>query len=102
MIFRLSDRSRRVPVAQAFKLPCAPLLQVLNRTRGATVTESTGKKACLVCHRDVNETPLIQLAYRESALWICPQHLPVLIHHPDQLIGTLPGAEGLKPADHHD
>ncbi len=63
------------------------------------MTESTGKKACLVCHRSADETPLVHLVYRESVLWICPQHLPVLIHHPDQLIGTLPGAEGLKPAE---
>lgn len=63
------------------------------------MTESAGKKACLVCGRGVDETPLLQLAYREAVLWICPQHLPVLIHHPDQLVGTLPGAEGLKPAE---
>jgi hypothetical protein len=66
------------------------------------MSAASGNKECLVCHRGVNETPLIQIAYREAALWICPQHLPVLIHHPEELIGTLPGAEGLSPADHHD
>jgi hypothetical protein len=35
-------------------------------------------------------------------LWICPQHLPLLIHNPQQLAGKLAGAENLKPADHHD
>jgi hypothetical protein len=40
--------------------------------------------------------------YRDSRLWICPQHLPVLIHDPAQLIGKLPGAENLRPAEHHD
>ena len=57
---------------------------------------------CLVCERDVNETPLVQLRYRDSGFCICPQHLPVLIHDPAQLVGKLPGAEGLKPADIHD
>jgi hypothetical protein len=33
---------------------------------------------------------------------ICPQHLPVLIHNPQMLVGKLPGAEGLTPAEHHD
>lgn len=46
--------------------------------------------------------PLIAFRFREADLWICPQHLPVLIHDPGRLVGILPGAEGLEPADHHD
>ena len=57
---------------------------------------------CLQCQRDANQTPLVQLAYRGGALWICPQHLPVLIHEPQALIGKLPGAENLTPAEHKD
>lgn len=57
---------------------------------------------CLACKRDSQETPLIQLAYRASNVWICPQHLPMLIHDPASLVGLLPGAENLSPADHHD
>ena len=45
---------------------------------------------------------LIQLAYRGERLHICPQHLPVLIHDPQRLVGLLAGAEGLEPAEHHD
>lgn len=59
-------------------------------------------RRCISCDRSVSQTPLIHLDYRESGFWICPQHLPVLIHDPAQLIGKLPGAEHLKPADHHD
>ena len=59
-------------------------------------------KQCLACGRGPEQTPLIPLEYRGAALWICPQHLPVLIHEPSQLVGRLPGAEGLRPADHHD
>ena len=59
-------------------------------------------RECLACHRGADVTPLINLEYRGSTLWICPQHLPVLIHDPGQLIGVLPGAENLTPADHKD
>jgi hypothetical protein len=57
---------------------------------------------CLACGRDQAATPLIQLEYLDKAYWICPQHLPMLIHDPGSLIGRLPGAERLQPADHHD
>ena len=60
------------------------------------------KKECLSCQRGAEQTPLITLEYRGEQLFICPQHLPVLIHDPAQLIGKLPGAEDLKPADIHD
>ncbi len=59
-------------------------------------------KSCLFCHRDEQETPLVHLSYRGGALYICPQHLPVLIHDPQRLVGVLPGAEALAPAEHHD
>ena len=54
---------------------------------------------CLACDQDSNATPLIDLQYQGAQLWICPQHMPVLIHNPTQLTGILSGAEGLKPAD---
>ena len=59
-------------------------------------------KQCLACSRGPNEVPLVALHYRDSDIWICPQHLPLLIHDPQQLVGMLPGAEDLAPADHHD
>lgn len=59
-------------------------------------------RVCLACQRSDDQTPLVHLQYRGEDLWICPQHLPVLIHDPQRLVGTLPGAEHLKPADHHD
>ncbi len=59
-------------------------------------------KTCLACNRSDQETPLVCLDYQNTRFWICPQHLPLLIHHPQRLIGLLPGAEHLRPADHHD
>jgi hypothetical protein len=57
---------------------------------------------CLACQRGSQDTPLIRLEYLGTAYWICPQHLPVLIHDPARLIGTLPGAERLEAAEHRD
>jgi hypothetical protein len=57
---------------------------------------------CLACERDSTATPLLPLEYRGAQLWICPQHLPVLIHDPTQLTGKLEGAEDMRAADHHD
>ncbi len=59
-------------------------------------------KACLACKRSDEEIPLIPIEYRGSRSWICPQHLPVLIHDPQRLAGTLPGAEQMKPFDPKD
>jgi len=60
------------------------------------------EKRCVACSRGPEEVPLIRFEYRDLERWICPQHLPVLIHEPSQLIGRLPGAEELSPADHKD
>lgn len=57
------------------------------------------QKVCFFCKRGTEVTPLIPLEYRGNQLWICPQHMPVLIHDPGRLVGTLPGAENLSPAD---
>lgn len=57
---------------------------------------------CLACNRSQHEIPLVALTYQGSSVWICPQHLPILIHDPTQLAGKLAGAERMKPADHHD
>ncbi|MGK2860193.1 MAG: hypothetical protein ACSLFQ_23600 [Thermoanaerobaculia bacterium] len=60
------------------------------------------KATCVVCNRDANTIPLLTLEFQSSTFNICPQHLPVLIHDPAQLIGRLPGAETFQPADHKD
>ncbi len=56
---------------------------------------------CLYCDRTSNEVPLIPLIYKDAQVWICPQHLPILIHNPAQLASKLPGVENLgAPPDH--
>jgi hypothetical protein len=58
---------------------------------------------CLYCERTSTEVPLIGIVYRDQPFYICPQHLPILIHQPARLAGKLPGAENLSPTqeDHH-
>ena len=46
---------------------------------------------CIYCERDDAHTPLISFTFQETAYWICPQHLPILIHKPEQLADKLPG-----------
>jgi hypothetical protein len=57
---------------------------------------------CLVCKRGSGEVPLISFRYKGSGLWICPQHLPILIHDPIKLADILPGADAFPPANHQD
>lgn len=52
-------------------------------------------KECLVCKKSEKEIPVTKFYYRESHFYICPQHLPVLIHNPQELVGLLPGADQL-------
>ncbi len=59
-------------------------------------------KVCLACGRGSDEVPLLALEFRGAGRWICPQHLPLLIHSPAKLADRLPGAERLSGADHHD
>jgi hypothetical protein len=59
-------------------------------------------KACLFCGSGSDHVPLIAMEYRGRTLHICPQHLPVLIHDPSQLIGLVEGAETFQPSAHHD
>jgi hypothetical protein len=55
-----------------------------------------GSQRCAYCDRSKEEVPLIMLVYKDQESWICPQHLPVLIHNPQEMNGILPGAENLS------
>jgi hypothetical protein len=60
------------------------------------------RERCGACDRSSHEVPLLTVRYMGETVWICSQHLPVLIHNPQQLAGRLRGAERLQPADHTD
>jgi hypothetical protein len=56
------------------------------------------KMTCLVCGKTEEEIPLVKLAFKGEELRICPQHLPMLIHEPQKLVGIIEGAENMTPA----
>ncbi|WP_339917492.1 hypothetical protein [Yeosuana marina] len=53
-------------------------------------------KVCLLCKKSAEETPVTKFHYKDSAFYICPQHLPILIHKPEELVGLLDGADTLQ------
>lgn len=65
------------------------------------MNEPSNTPLCVACGRGSADVPLLALEFRGAMIHICPQHLPLLIHDPASLIGRLPGAEGLDPAEHH-
>lgn len=54
---------------------------------------------CLHCEQDSNAVPLLKMEFRGQDYWICPKHVPLLIHKPEELVGQLPGAESMQAAD---
>ncbi|HEX7568540.1 MAG TPA: hypothetical protein VF355_08250 [Anaerolineaceae bacterium] len=52
--------------------------------------------ACIYCGLGSDQVPLVFFKYHNQDYWICPQHLPILIHEPSKLAGKLPDAEKLK------
>lgn len=58
----------------------------------------SNQKDCLVCGRNQQEIPVTEWYYQESSFFICAQHIPVLIHDPQKLIGLLPNAEKMEGA----
>ena len=60
----------------------------------------TDTPRCLHCECTSDEVPLLQLRFKGKEVWICPQHLPVLIHKPAELAHKLPGLEKLHPGQH--
>jgi len=54
-------------------------------------------KTCLYCGVDSDHAPLVVLQYQNQTIYICTQHLPLMIHSPQELVGKLDGAENIKP-----
>ena len=55
-------------------------------------------KVCIVCKKSSMETPVTKFYHKDTEFFICPQHLPILIHNPQELVGLLDGADTLKGA----
>ncbi len=54
---------------------------------------SETQPVCLYCGVSSTKIPLISLVFQNRPFWICPQHLPILIHQPQKLSDQLPGME---------
>ena len=53
-------------------------------------------KTCLVCKKSSSEVPVTKFYYQESEFYICPQHMPIIIHNPQELVGLLDGVDKLQ------
>ncbi len=54
------------------------------------------EKKCVFCGASKNDVPVTRFEYKESEFYICPQHIPVLIHDPQKLVGLIPDADKLN------
>ena len=52
---------------------------------------------CFYCEIKSNDVPLFKMTFKGNELYVCPQHVPLLIHDPAKLTGKLEGSENLKP-----
>ena len=66
------------------------------------MSDGNATGVCLACKRGSDDVPLLAFRYRGGDHFICPQHLPLLIHDPTKLAAVLPGAEEMSPAEHED
>lgn len=53
-------------------------------------------KECLVCKKSETQVPVTKFYYQKSEFYICPQHMPVIIHNPQELVGLLNGADNFE------
>ena len=55
-------------------------------------------KECLVCKKTSAEIPVTKFYYQESEFYICPLHMPTIIHKPQELVGLIDGADKFEGA----
>ncbi len=51
-------------------------------------------EACIYCRRTESQVPLVTWRYRGQEFFLCPEHLPFLIHAPEELAELLPSLPG--------
>jgi hypothetical protein len=56
---------------------------------------------CIYCERNSQQAPLLTFEYRGREYRVCPAHLPILIHKPENLSEKLPGTEDWHPTGGH-
>jgi hypothetical protein len=63
------------------------------------VPNMTDQSQCIFCKETSESIPQVMLRYNDTDYWMCPTHLPLLIHEPTKLVGIVPGAEALVVAE---
>ena len=48
------------------------------------------QEKCIFCEQTSEDIPLLQLKYKGEIAWICPQHMPTIIHKTAQLKEIFP------------
>jgi hypothetical protein len=55
-------------------------------------------KTCIVCKQSSMEMPVTKFYHKNTAFYICSQHIPVLIHNPQELVGLIDDADTIQGA----
>ena len=75
-------------------------LKILNYTsvlnKYFLIMSEQQQPTCILCNKKDTDIPLIVMSYNRINYYLCPEHLPILIHKPDALVGKLPGAENMN------
>ena len=53
----------------------------------------SSEKICYNCKRDENMVALLEMTYKGEKMFVCPQHLPDLIHSPAKVADLVPGSD---------
>lgn len=62
---------------------------------------SDKQEGCVKCGRTSAEIPLIPVRYTGCDFWICPQDIPILIHHPDRIPALAGAWTASEPPEPH-
>ncbi|MCB0649766.1 MAG: hypothetical protein KDC85_00670 [Saprospiraceae bacterium] len=62
----------------------------------------TIEKKCLVCGSTSEEMPLLTFEFKQQNLYVCSQHIPIIIHQPHQLQGLIPEMPDRGSEPHHE
>jgi hypothetical protein len=55
-------------------------------------------KTCIVCKKSSMEMPVTKFYHKNTSFYICSQHIPVLIHNPQELVGLIDDADTIQGA----
>ena len=96
---RQVDRSGSTPIYWLNMALAAKPVKASGRRKNLVILQKnlpSMDKKCIVCGKSHTEIPVTRFEYKSAEFFICPQHIPVLIHDPQRLVGLLPDAENFE------